>query len=183
MKDDTAESTPLPILQEKQILSTAAIVVVADQLTKQIVVRTIKENTEAVVIVEGFLKFVNWHNTGGAWSIFPDSSIPLAILSLVALCALIRYRQHFEIDTKTGKIAMGMLIGGIIGNMIDRFAYQHVIDFIRFYIHRRGTEELGYPAFNIADFGICIGVGLLFVMAWREEKKTAQTKGEEERGD
>ena len=73
-----------------------------------------------------------------------------------------------------------MLIGGIIGNMIDRLAYQHVIDFIRFYINRRESGEMGYPAFNIADIGICIGVGLLFVMAWREQKKTEE-KGEKEK--
>ena len=186
MEDFSAETTrsvaPVPFLREKRILTTGAIVVAADQLTKQIVVRTIKDDSEMVVVVEGFLKFVNWHNTGAAWSIFPDSSIALAILSLVALSALIRFRHHFEIDTNIGKIAMGMLIGGIIGNMIDRFAYQHVIDFIRFYIRRKETGELGYPAFNIADIGICIGVGLLFVMAWREERKKEQNGGEEKKG-
>jgi len=55
--------------------------------------------------------------------------------------------------------------------MIDRIAYQHVIDFIRFYIERREGGTLGYPAFNIADIGICVGVGILFVMAWRGQKE------------
>ena len=145
----------------------------ADQITKQIVVRTIEHESEGVEVIEGFLKFVNWYNTGAAWSIFQDSSMALAILSFVALVALVRFRHQFEIHTNNGKLAMGMLIGGIIGNMIDRLAYQHVIDFIRFYIYRRGGDslhEVGYPAFNIADMGICIGVGLLFVMAWRAQK-------------
>ena len=65
---------------------------------------------------------------------------------------------------------MGMLIGGIVGNLIDRVAYEHVVDFIRFYLKQRGGNEIGYPAFNIADMGICVGVGLLFVMAWREQE-------------
>jgi lipoprotein signal peptidase len=43
-----------------------------------------------------------------------------------------------------------------------------VIDFVRFYLIRSDGSELGYPAFNIADLGICIGVGLLFLLAWRE---------------
>jgi signal peptidase II len=170
--EETAASVEnVSFIQEKKIIATAAIILGADQATKQIVVKTIEHNSEGIVVVEGFLKFVNWYNTGAAWSMFQDSSIPLAILSLVALIALIRFRHQFEIETSMGKIAIGMLIGGILGNMIDRIAYQHVIDFIRFYINKRGGGELGYPAFNIADVGICVGVGLLFVMTWREQKR------------
>ena len=164
---------PVPFFQEKRILTIAAIVLAADQLTKQMVVHTI-DTTEQVVLIEGFLKLVNWHNTGAAWSQFQGKSIHLAIISFIALGALIHYRYHFEIQTKTGKAAMGMLIGGIIGNLIDRVAYQHVVDFIRFYLHQRGGGEIGYPAFNIADMGICAGVGLMFVLAWREQSAKEQ---------
>ena len=89
-----------------------------------------------------------------------------------------------KIEKSTGKIAFGMLIGGILGNMIDRFAYQHVIDFIRFYINQRTGGEIGYPAFNIADMGICVGVGVLFIQAWREQptaEKGRAEKGEKEK--
>ena len=65
--------------------------------------------------------------------------------------------------------------------MIDRLAYQHVIDFIRFYIDRREGGPLGYPAFNIADIGICVGVGVLFVMAWREQKELERSEKNEEK--
>ena len=134
------------------------------------------------MIIEGFLKFVNWHNTGAAWSQFKDKSLQLAGISVIALGALIYWRHQFEIRTQTGKLAMGMLIGGIVGNLIDRVAYQHVVDFIRFYIKPRGTEPIGYPAFNIADMGICVGVGLLFVMAWREQEADETEAGETETG-
>ncbi len=170
-EEKTLSPTLIPFTKEKKIISTAAIFVGADQITKQIVANTIEHNSEGIVVIKGFLVFVNWHNTGAAWSILQDSSIALAILSLVAMCALIRFRNHFEIESNVGKIGMGMLIGGIIGNMIDRIAYQHVIDFIRFYIDRREGGTLGYPAFNIADIGICVGVGILFVMAWRGQKE------------
>ncbi len=183
MEESSEETAPsaavVPFTQEKKIITTAAIILAADQVTKQIADNTIEHNSEGVVVVEGLLKFVNWYNTGAAWSMFQDSSIPLAILSLVALIALIRFRHQFEIETSTGKIAIGMLIGGILGNMIDRIAHQHVIDFIRFNINRRGGGELGYPAFNIADVGICVGVGLLFVMTWREQKR--EETGENEK--
>ncbi len=158
---------PVSFFEEKRILATAAIVLVADQITKQMVIRTIGDNDNTIVI-EGFLRFVNWKNTGAAWSMFEGSSLALAALSVVALIALIKYRHHFETHTPTGKLALGLLIGGILGNLIDRVAYQHVIDFVRFYIIRSDGTEAGYPAFNIADMGICIGVGLLFLLAWRE---------------
>ena len=179
MEEKAAQGAPepVPFIQEKRVLIIAAIVLLADQLTKQMVVHTVDTKSQ-IVIIEGFLKLVNWHNTGAAWSQFQGKSLHLAIISFIALGALIHYRHHFEIHTKTGKVAMGMLIGGIIGNLIDRVAYQHVVDFIRFYLHQRGGGEIGYPAFNIADMGICVGVGLMFVQAWREQPINEQQKEE-----
>lgn len=167
--DATEPNGTVPFLQEKRILQTAALVLLADQLTKLIVIKWI-DPSQQVIIIEGFLKFVNWHNTGAAWSQFQGKSLELAGISVIALGALIYWRHQFEIRTPTGKLAMGMLIGGIVGNLIDRVAYEYVVDFIRFYLKQRGGNEIGYPAFNIADMGICVGVGLLFVMAWREQE-------------
>ena len=179
MEEKAAQGAPepVPFIQEKRVLIIAAIVLLADQLTKQMVVHTI-DMTGQVILIDGFLKLVNWHNTGAAWSQFQGKSLHLAIISFIALGALIHYRHHFEIHTKTGKAAMGMLIGGIIGNLIDRVAYQHVVDFIRFYLHQRGGGEIGYPAFNIADMGICVGVGLMFVQAWQAQPINEQQKEE-----
>ena len=101
---------------------------------------------------------------------------------MIALGALIYWRHQFEIRTQTGKLAMGMLIGGIVGNLIDRVVHQHVVDFVRFYLKQRGGNEIGYPAFNIADMGICVGVGLLFVMAWREQEADETEADETETG-
>ena len=167
-REEKGSTEPVSFFQEKRVIVVAAIVLIADQLTKQIVVNTI-DTAGQVILIEGFLKLVNWHNTGAAWSQFQGQSLHLAAISLVALGALIHYRHHFGIHKKNGKLAMGMLIGGILGNMIDRVAYQHVVDFVRFYLYQRGGEEIGYPAFNIADMGICVGVGLLFVQAWKEQ--------------
>ena len=176
--DRTTPGETVPFFKEKRILVTAAIVLVADQLTKQLVIRALS-GSETKVVIEGFLRFVNWQNTGAAWSMFQGSSLPLAALSVVALIALIRYRHHFETHTPTGKLALGLLIGGILGNLIDRVAYQYVIDFVRFYLIRSDGTEMGYPAFNIADMGICIGVGLIFLLAWREGPPTDEVDEEE----
>ena len=172
----TANAEQVPFLQEKTILATAGIVLVLDQLTKWITVATLKVG-EKVVVINGFFDFVHWRNPGAAWSILEGQSFFLAIVSIFALWALIHFREHFEIGTRTGKLAMGAMIGGIIGNCIDRLAYQEVVDFLKFYVVVDGKEKV-YPAFNIADMGICIGVGLMFVMAWRKTEEEEEDSKE-----
>lgn len=95
----------------------------------------------------------------------------LAIISLVALLVLFLYRHHFDTRTIFGQVALGLIFGGIIGNLGDRLFRNHVIDFIYFYLNQRDGREIGFPAFNIADSAICTGVALLFILSWREETR------------
>ena len=143
-----------------------------DQLTKWIVLGFLPLGHERVVI-EGFFKLVHWGNTGAAWSMFRGNNATLAIVALVALLILILTRHHFESKTLTGQIAFGLIFGGILGNLTDRLmpSRQHVIDFIYFFINRADGRELGFPAFNIADSGICVGVALVFWVTWRSESQ------------
>ena len=75
-----------------------------------------------------------------------------------------------------GQIAFGLIFGGIAGNLLDRLlpSRQQVIDFIYFYVNQRDGGEIGFPAFNVADSGICIGVGL--VLDHVEERSRGQAK-------
>lgn len=153
-------------------------ILLLDQLTKYIVLRFLGR-AEEVVVVDGFFKFVHWTNTGAAWSLFHGNNEMLAIISLIALAALILFRHHFEAHTKLGQIALGLMFGGIVGNLVDRLHPEryHVIDFLYFFVYKRGGGEAGFPAFNIADMAICTGVGLLFLLSWRngtEEMKKAK---------
>lgn len=148
----------------------ALVVLLLDQLTKILVLRYLGYAQERV-IVDGFFKFVHWGNTGAAWSMFKDHNDLLAIISLVALLVLFLTRHHFDSGTIWSQVALGLLFGGITGNLIDRLldTRRHVIDFIYFYIYRRDGSEVGFPAFNIADSAICVGVGLLFLLSWQSE--------------
>lgn len=141
-----------------------------DQLTKFFVLKLLGQGDEKV-IVDGFFKFVHWGNTGAAWSMLRGNNKWLALIALVALIVLILSRHHFDIRTKLGQFAFGLIFGGIAGNLLDRVlpSRQQVIDFIRFYLKQRGGEEIGFPAFNIADSGICIGVALVFWITWKSE--------------
>lgn len=157
----------------RRIAAIASVVLALDQLTKQLVLNYLGYAQEKVVI-EGFFKFVHWGNTGAAWSLFRGNNDLLAIVALIALLVLFLTRHHFDTRTLPGQIAFGLIFGGIVGNLIDRLRVKHVIDFIYFYVQPRGGGEIGFPAFNVADSAICVGVGLIFLMTWRSEQRPAK---------
>ena len=153
----------------------AAAVLVLDQLTKLAVLKYLGYAKEMVVI-DGFFKFVHWVNTGAAWSLFNQfagSNQLLAIFALTALLVLFLTRHHFDSHTLPGQLSLGLIFGGIAGNLVDRFTHGHVVDFIYFDVARRGGGEIGFPAFNVADSAICTGVGLLFLLSWQKDQAGA----------
>ncbi len=148
----------------------ALAVVALDQFTKGLVLKLLGYAQEKIV-VEGFFKFVHWQNTGAAWSLFRGNNYLLAIVALLALVVLFFSRHHFESRTVLGQVAFGLIFGGIVGNLIDRLWRGHVIDFLYFYLQQRGGGDIGFPAFNVADSAICTGVGLIFLITWRNERE------------
>lgn len=151
-------------------------IVILDQLSKALILRILSYPDERVIL-SGFFKIVHWRNTGSAFSMFQQQNGWLALISIAAITILYLTRHHFDSHTLPGQVALGLIFGGIVGNLIDRVFRQHVIDFIYFYLIRRDGSELGFPAFNIADSAICVGVGLLFFLAWTSptEKAAAQS--------
>jgi len=163
---DAKPSNMLARTPNRRIALIALLVVLLDQVSKQIVLRFLGYAQEKVII-EGFFKFVHWGNTGAAWSLFRGNNGLLAGVALVALLLLFLSRHHFDSRTLLSQVAFGMICGGIVGNLIDRLWAGHVIDFIYFYVELRSGSELGFPAFNLADSAICTGVGLVFLITWR----------------
>lgn len=157
----------------------ALCVFVLDQASKLLVLRFLGPTDERVVI-DGFFKFVHWGNTGAAWSLFHDRNELLAIVSILALLGLFLWRRHFHLNIGLGQFALGLIIGGICGNLFDRLYYHQVIDFLRFYLYRRSGEQVGFPAFNVADSAICVGVGLLILTSWLQESAARTGKMEHE---
>ncbi|MCP5520903.1 MAG: signal peptidase II [Verrucomicrobiales bacterium] len=152
----------------QRILGVAAAVLLLDQVTKLLVIGLLKQWDQRV-IVDGFFKFVHWGNTGAAWSLFHGNNGVLALVSVVALAILAWARHKFDLRTGLGQFAYGLVTGGILGNLIDRIRVGHVIDFLYFYIRPRGGDgsEVGFPAFNVADSAICVGVFLLILLSWK----------------
>jgi len=146
----------------------ALVVFVLDQAAKLLVLRCLGPTQERVVVA-GFFKIVHWENTGAAWSLFHDRNDLLAVVSGLALIGLFVWRRHFYIHVPLGQLSLGLIFGGIAGNLFDRLHYHQVIDFLRFYLDRHSGQEIGFPAFNIADSAICIGVSLLILVSWKHE--------------
>jgi signal peptidase II len=155
----------------------ALIVLVLDRAAKLVVLRFLGPTQERVV-VPGFFKFVHWENTGAAWSLFHDRNGLLAVVSALALVGLFIWRRHFQVHLALGRVSLGLIFGGIAGNLFDRLHYHQVIDFLRFYLDRHSGQEIGFPAFNIADSAICIGVGLLILVSWKHEEDAGKSAPE-----
>jgi signal peptidase II len=166
----------MSLTTNRRIAFAAGGVFMLDQFTKWAVLKYLNY-TQEIIIIPGFFKFVHWTNTGAAWSLFSGNNGLLALVAVVALIALLLGRRRFfDTHSMVGSIAFGMVLGGIVGNLFDRIlpSRQHVVDFIYFFINRPDGRELGFPAFNVADSTICVGVGLLLLLNWRTERAPAK---------
>ncbi|HEY32561.1 MAG TPA: signal peptidase II [Dehalococcoidia bacterium] len=131
------------------------LVVTADQLTKNLLVRSYDEGE--VIWQLGFFRLVHVHNTGAAFGIFQGHSSVLKIAAIVGIVVLlvmgfVIYRRIPALVSRLNIIAFGMILGGMVGNLIDRCRWGYVIDFIDFRV---------WPAFNIADSVVTIGVVII----------------------
>lgn len=109
---------------------------------------------EPICIVEDFFYFVHIDNPGAAWSLFAGHQVFLSLFAFAALAGIFFFRRHLELERLPSQIALGLLSGGIAGNLFDRLWHNHVIDFLDVHLPLYGR----WPAFNIADCGIVIGV-------------------------
>lgn len=164
-----------PSSATRRIIALAAAVFALDQLTKWLALRELTPWDERVII-PGFFNLACRANTGAAWSMFTGQNALLAVIAIVAIVLLARMRHHFSAHRLLGQFALGLIFGGIIGNLCDRIFRHAVVDFLHFYLARRGTNDVwDFPAFNIADSAICVGVGCIFILTWKNETVTRET--------
>ncbi|HMO03139.1 MAG TPA: signal peptidase II [Kiritimatiellia bacterium] len=145
-------------------LLTAMAITVSDQWTKH-VVRGDFYLGESRPVIEGFFNLTYVRNTGAAWGMLGDYTHFLTGLSMVLLVLMLIFRRSFLNDTWPHRLALGLMVGGIVGNMMDRIRQGWVTDFFDFYI---GSWH--WPCFNIADAAICVGVGIYMITAFFEPK-------------
>jgi signal peptidase II len=146
-----------------------AVVVALDQATKLVVDR-LMDLHESHQVIDGFLRLTYVRNRGAAFGILSDADLPFqaavfSLLSLVALAAIAFYAWRLPAESRLPKSALALIMGGAVGNLIDRMRLGYVIDFVDAHL---GPHH--WPAFNVADSAITVGVVLLVLdMLWHPQ--------------
>lgn len=156
-------------------------VLVLDQASKLVITSQMVLG-QSVPVVPGLLHVTLVHNTGMAFGILSSQSIPfktalVTLLSLAALVAVGIYALRTPAHHKLTRWGLAFVLGGALGNIIDRVRLGYVVDFID--VFYRGSH---WPAFNLADTAICTGVGLLLLdtVMQSEPKKAMSQPGARE---
>ena len=147
----------------------AGIVVVLDQATKLLVQRAFRLG-ESLPVLPGLFNLTYVLNPGAAFGLLAGAAaafrgpffIAISVLAIVLICY---YHARYARDRPLPATGLALILGGAVGNLIDRLRVGMVIDFLDFYL---GAYH--WPAFNLADSGITVGVGLLFVEMLRERR-------------
>lgn len=137
------------------------VIILLDMVSKYIVSRLLIVN-ESVMIIKNFFNITYVRNTGAAFSIFSGSTFLVMIVSFIIIIGIIIYISKNKPSNKMEKVAYSLILGGAIGNFIDRIIYGYVRDFIEIDIF--GWD---YPIFNLADVFVVVGVILLVIATWR----------------
>jgi signal peptidase II len=150
-----------------------------DQWTKYSVQKGLPLH-HAVPVIKGFFNLTHVRNPGGAFGIFGGEkrgvgSLLFVIVSLNAIGVILFFFFKAKDDEKILSLAFSLVLSGAIGNLIDRFRYGEVIDFLDFQI-----SSFHWPAFNIADSAITVGIGLillnLFIGAYKKDTQAQAPK-------
>jgi signal peptidase II len=141
----------------------ALLVLAIDYVTKWIV-RAKLDPHQPVEIIPGYLRFSYWENSGVAFGLFDSVTSMwkpyiLAAMAVVAVVAIVCYSMNMPADRKLLHAALSIMMGGILGNLVDRIIRGYVVDFIDFHIH----DIFSWPTFNAADSAITIGIALLLI--------------------
>ncbi len=136
----------------------AVLVVLLDQVTKHII-RTYVELGTIVPIIGNLVTITVTHNTGASFSILTNYSFLLGVIAVFAIIAIILFYKKIPDDWR---FAFALILGGAIGNLIDRIMFGAVTDFVDISI---------WPVFNLADAAITLAAILLIIAMWKEEKK------------
>ncbi|PWU68935.1 MULTISPECIES: signal peptidase II [Gracilibacillus] len=148
----------------------AFVVILLDQLTKLLVVKNM-ELGERITVIENFFYLTSHRNTGAAWGILSGQMTFFYIITVIVIGFVIYYIQKHAKESKLLGLALALILGGAIGNFIDRLFRKEVVDFFDFYI-----GSYNYPIFNIADSSLVIGVISIFIFTILDERNKKRSK-------
>ena len=148
----------------KKLIPVSLICLVIDQVIKIIISCNMKI-ADSINIITNFFRITYLQNTGAAWSILSGNKIVLILITLIALFLI----YYFLLKNKNLKnieyILYGVLIGGILGNLIDRVRFGYVIDYLDF-----NFGNYRYPVFNFADICIVVSIVIMVLLSIKDDK-------------
>jgi signal peptidase II len=149
------------------------VIVLLDQFAKLLVLRSMPLG-QNIPIVLGFFDLTFVLNPGAAFSLF--ATLPewlrnpfFILISVAAAVLIVVYRSRYLRENRLASVSLALILGGAIGNLIDRLRYGVVVDFLDAHIY-----QYHWPIFNVADSAISVGVTLLLLemlLEWRRERK------------
>jgi len=146
-------------------LSLAMVIIVIDQWSKFLIQKQL-ELYDAIPVIP-FFSITHWHNKGVAFSLFEDAGPSViwvfAFIALVISVVIVSWLYNLPKDNKWLACALALVLGGAVGNMLDRLFHGYVIDFLLFH-----WGDWSWPAFNMADSAICVGVAMLIIDMFRK---------------
>jgi len=148
------------------LVPVAGLIVLFDQWTKTVVENNLgfNESWMPLTWLKPFLRVVHWKNTGAAFGIGQNLNWFFIFLSVVIILAILYYFPFIPASDMFFRTALSMQLGGAVGNLVDRIAQGYVTDFI----------SVGrFPVFNVADSSITLGVGVLLIGMWLEERRNS----------
>ncbi len=147
----------------------AATVVVIDQITKSWLRSTIQPGQPPVEIIGDFVRFVHGQNDGGIFGLFGESALILGLASMFVIALIVVYQAREGARSWLLTVALGLLLGGALGNLIDRLTLGHVIDWVDM-----GIGTWRWYTFNVADAAISIALVILIAIALLGERLTGR---------
>lgn len=144
----------------------ACLIIILDQITKELIRAnlTFGEVWSPWEWLTPYARIVHWYNTGVAFGLFQGLGLVFTILPMVVVILILIFYNQLAGENWWMRVAIGLELGGAIGNLIDRIRIGHVTDFI---------SVGNFPVFNIADASITVGVGLMLIALWYEEHKNS----------
>lgn len=141
----------------------AVVMIVIDQWTKYLVIENMTIG-ESIPIIDNIFYLTSHRNPGAAWGILQGQMWFFYIITLIVVGIIIYYIEHYAKTNRLLGISLGLVLGGAIGNLIDRVRFQEVVDFVDVYIF-----SYDYPIFNVADSSLVVGVILIGIITLFEE--------------
>ena len=149
----------------------AVLIVFVDQISKYLVVQNIGPY-DIIDVIPGAFEFVYVKNTGAAFSILENMTWLLGLISVAFCIFVVIFVIKKRPTSKVFLFSLSLLLGGALGNGIDRIFRKFVVDFIK-------TSFIDFPVFNVADIAITVGAVILIIYVMKTDSKDAQKQGEE----